>query len=170
MGLSLVTPVQLFFKSCVSLFSCMYSDGRSNNRKIENCSVGLSSEVRGVALGTATIDSTPAIGVRWRRGPIQPAKYLHQWLSVKLVQTGFQNSGAFVSNHKGLITFDANTEEDGRKNASWSRRRRKETQESRPALRDRRLELDFRLERRTSSKNELDIHFYIERLLSSHVA
>src|SRR6218665_786965 len=56
------------------------------------------------------------------------------------------------------------------KNASWSQRRRKETQESRPALRDRRLELDFRLERRTSSKNELDIHFYIERLLSSHVA
>src|SRR6218665_877488 len=57
-----------------------------------------------------------------------------------------------------------------RRNASWSQRRRKETQESRPALRDRRLELDFRLERRTSSKNELDIHFYIERLLSSHVA
>jgi len=50
-------------------------------------------------------------------------------------QTGsdrFPELGAFVSNHKGLITFDANTEEDGRKNASWSQRRRKETQESRP--------------------------------------
>src|SRR6218665_871057 len=67
-----------------------------------------------VALGTTTIDSTPAISVRWRRVPIQPAKYLHQWLSVKLVRTGFQNSGAFVSNHKGLNTFDADTEEDGR--------------------------------------------------------
>src|SRR6218665_3338174 len=46
-----------------------------------------------VALGTTTIDSTPTIGVRWHRVPIQPAKYLHQWLSVKLVRTGFQNSG-----------------------------------------------------------------------------
>src|SRR6218665_943245 len=45
-----------------------------------------------VALGTTTIDSTPTIGVGWRRVPIQPAKYLHLWLSVKLVPTGFQNS------------------------------------------------------------------------------
>src|SRR6218665_3564266 len=66
-----------------------------------------------VALGTTTIDSTPTIDARWRRVPIRPAKYLHQWLSVKLVQTGFQNSGPFVSNHKGLITFDADTGGDG---------------------------------------------------------
>src|SRR6218665_2436004 len=45
------------------------------------------------------------------------------------------------------------------------------TTEPRPALENRfRLELDFRLERWSSSKNELDIYFYIERLLSSHVA
>src|SRR6218665_3715013 len=45
------------------------------------------------------------------------------------------------------------------------------TTEPRPALKNRfRLELDFRLERWSSSKNELDIYFYIERLLSSHVA
>src|SRR6218665_1533416 len=54
-----------------------------------------------VALGTTTIDSTPAIGVRWRRVPIQPAKYLHQWLSVKLVRTGFQNSGPLFRITKG---------------------------------------------------------------------
>src|SRR6218665_2407456 len=111
-----------------SLFICLfrlYSDGRSNNRKIESCLVVLSSGVRGVALGTTTIDSMPAIGVRWRRVPIQPAKYLHQWLSVKLVRTGFQNSGPLFRNHKGLITFDANTEGDGRKNASWSQKTEK---------------------------------------------
>src|SRR6218665_3491315 len=107
---------------------CLYSDGRSNNRKIESCSVVLSSGVRGVALGTTTIDSTPTIGVRWHRVPIQPAKYLHQWLSVKLVRTGFQNSGAFVSDYKGLITFDANTDGDGRRNASGVREDGKERQ------------------------------------------
>src|SRR6218665_2916309 len=80
-----------------------------------------------VALGTTTIDSTPAIGVKWRRVPIQPAKYLHQWLSVKLVRTGFQNSGAFVSDYKGLITFDADTDGDGRKRI-WSQKRQKERQ------------------------------------------
>src|SRR6218665_1208024 len=126
MGLSLVTPVQLFFKSCVSLFSCMYSDGRSNNRKIENCSVVLSSGVRGVALGTTTIDSTPPIGVRWRRVPIQPAKYLHQWLNVKLVRTGFQNTGPFVSNHKRPDHFRRGHRR--RRNASWSQKRQKERQ------------------------------------------
>ena len=46
-----------------------------------------------VALGTTTIDSTPTIGVRWRRVLIQPAEYLRQWESFKLVPTGFQNSG-----------------------------------------------------------------------------
>src|SRR6218665_488193 len=46
-----------------------------------------------VALGATAIDSTPTISVGWRRVPIQPAKYLHLWLSVKLVPTGFQNSG-----------------------------------------------------------------------------
>ena len=114
----------------------MYSDGRSNNRKIENCSVVLSSGVRGVALGTTTIDSTPAIGVRWRRVPIQPAKYLHQWLSVKLVRTGFQNPGAFVSNHKGLITFDAETEGETRKRIVVTEKTER-TAESRPALKNR---------------------------------
>src|SRR6218665_1476607 len=122
-----------------------------------------------VALGTTTIDSTPSIGVRWRRVPIQPAKYLHQWLSGQLFRTGCQNSGGLCFESQRPDHF---RREHRRRRTSTHRghRRRKGTQESRPTLRDRRLELDFRLERRTSSKNELDIHFYIERLLSSHVA
>ena len=38
----------------------------------------------------------------------------------------FPELGAFVSDYKGLITFDANTEGDGRKNASWSQKTEKD--------------------------------------------
>src|SRR6218665_3988689 len=100
----------------------------------ESLGFGLTVSV-GVALGATAIDSTLTIGVGWRRVPIQPAKYLHLWLSVKLVRTGFQNSRPLFRSQRP----DHFRRGDRTRRTSTHRSQKTERiAESRPTLRNRR--------------------------------
>ena len=96
-----------------------------------------------VALGTTTIDSTPTIGVRWHRVPSSTGQISPPMAERQTGSDRFPELGAFVSNHKGLITF-GREHRRRRSQTHLESEKTERTTEPRPALKNRfRLELDL---------------------------